>query len=255
MDLAGTGRRLLKFASDNSPAILTSAAVVGTITTAYLTGKASFKAADVIRDEEDKRGIVILPPREQVEMTWKLFVPAISTGALTIACIICANRIADKRAAAMVAAYSVLDRAFEEYKAKVVEKIGDRKEEAVRDELAQDRVRNNPPVDKEVVFTDRGNVLFLDEYSGRYFRSSVQEIKSAEIAINHTLISDYSASLTDFYHTVGLRPTKVSDELGWNSSDGRLLEIKFSTAMTETDEPCIVLVFAVEPIRGYYRIN
>jgi hypothetical protein len=58
MDLAGTGRRLLKFASDNSPAILTSAAVVGTITTAYLTGKASFKAADVIRDEEDKRGIV-----------------------------------------------------------------------------------------------------------------------------------------------------------------------------------------------------
>jgi hypothetical protein len=188
-------------------------------------------------------------------MTWKLFVPAISTGALTIACIICANRIADKRAAAMVAAYSVLDRAFEEYKAKVVEKIGDRKEEAVRDELAQDRVRNNPPVDKEVVFTDRGNVLFLDEYSGRYFRSSVQEIKSAEIAINHTLISDYSASLTDFYHTVGLRPTKVSDELGWNSSDGRLLEIKFSTAMTETDEPCIVLVFAVEPIRGYYRIN
>lgn len=247
--------RIGKFTADNSPVILTAIGVTGTLTTAYLTGKASFKAAELITAEQKRLDLEVkshpLEIKEKVELVWRLYIPAAGTGLLTVACIIGANRIGTRRAAALATAYTISEKAFGEYRAKVVEKIGENKERAVRDEVAQDRVTNNPVTNREVIITSGGDVLCLDTYSGRYFKSDMETLKKAQNDVNYRVINYSYASLTDFYELIGLPRTKISDELGWRPE--KMLELDISTALSDDGRPCLHIGFASEPIRNYYR--
>lgn len=243
-----------KFAIDNSPSILTAFAVTGAVTTAVLAGRASFEAAQIIALQEGIEGVSGDPKqrlKDRVRLAAPLYIPAISAGVVTVACIIGANQIGNRRAAAMAAAYGLSEKAFTEYRDKVVEKIGEKKERAIVDEVAQDRVNANPP-NKEIIILS-GDVLCRDDFSGRYFTSSAEKIKAAQNEINHQVLNDYYASLSDFYHKLGLRSTAISDQVGWNCD--KMLEIIFSTVLSEDERPCLSVGFRTSPIRDFYRIN
>lgn len=252
-------KRAEKLVVDNSPAILTGVGVVGTLTTALLAGKASIKAVRILENEQRFRNMRIevsrrtITGREKVALTWKVFVPPAVVGTITIAAIIGSNRIGARRAAALAAAYAVSERAVEEYKQKVLDHLGARKEQKLHDEMIQDRVDRNPVQSKEVILTGNGDVLCQDSYSGRYFRSNAEAIRKAVNDINQRVISDNYASLSDFYELIGLPTTAQSDEVGWNTN--KLLEVRFTTAMSTDGQPCLVLDYWVSPIRGYNRLS
>jgi hypothetical protein len=254
--LSALTRSTSRILVDNSPTILTVIGATGTLVTAYLTGKATFKAAELIREVESRAGTaedgwpVI---KERGKLVWKLYIPAASTAFFTVGAIVCANRIGMRRAAALAAAVSISERAFEEYREKIAQKLGKAKEQAARDEIAQDRVTNNPVGLREVILTSGGSVLCYDAYTGRYFLSDVESLKKAQNDLNYRILHDYYASLSDFYDLIGLPPTSMSGEVGWNSD--KMLELEFSTVLSEDNRPCIVIDLKVVPIRNFYRVN
>jgi hypothetical protein len=240
-----------KFAVDNSPLLLTSIGAVGTIATAVLTGKAAYKAALILNVGE--RDVDDIPNKEKIQLVWPLFVPPIVSAGLTITCIIAANRIGSRRAAALAVAYTISEKAFDEYRAKVVEKLGVNKERAARDEVAQERINNNPVGNTEVIITGGGDVLCYDVYTGRYFRSDMETLRQAQNGLNYDLLNHGYASLNDFYNNIGLASTTAGDEVGWNSDT--LLELRFSTTMSDDQKPCISIEFTVVPVRNYFRTH
>lgn len=249
-----------KMAVDNSPAILTAIGVTGTVYTAFLTGKASFKAASILEKEQQRRNLNRsagepkreMETKEKFDMVWKLYIPAVATGALTCASIISANRIGTRRTAAMAAAYSISEKAYSEYRDKVVEKLGESKERAVRDEIAQDAVNRNP-VSQQVVVVGGGESLCMDKFSGRYFMSDMETLKKAQNDANYQLLNEGYLSLSEFYSKIGLSPTSISDNVGWNAD--KLMELEFSTTMSDDDRPCLVMDFWVAPIRNFFRTH
>ena len=132
------------------------------------------------------------------------------------------------------------------YKDKVVETIGEKKEQAVHDAIAKDHVNRNPVSNTEVIITDRGHTLCYDELSGRYFYSDVDTIRKAANEINRRMLDDMCASLNEFYYEIGLDGTRLGDELGWNVSKG-LIDLKFSATVSSDDRPCIVMDYQVPP--------
>jgi hypothetical protein len=259
MTLVDLAKRAEKLVADRSPLILTAVGVTGTITTAVLTGKAAIKADRLLEKEKyyqsqrSNTPVEVLPPKEMFLLVWKLYIPPASVGALTVTSIILANQIGTRRAAAMAAAYALSEKAFTEYKEKVVEKIGENKERLVRDDLAQDQVRNNPVTDNQILMTGGGTVLCYEPFTGRYFNSDMESLKKAQNDLNYQVLSNYYASLSDFYDLVGLPRTKISDDLGWNSDE--ILELNFSTVLSDDGRPCISIDFKVAPIRDYYRVH
>ena len=244
-----------KFVIDNSPAILSGLAVAGVVSTVYLAVKATFKASDWIEGENQDRRIkrdknpLPMSPKEKFALTWRLYIPAVGTGALTIASIIGSNRIGAARATALAAAFKISESAFDEYKTKVIEKIGEKKESVVRDEIAQNRV-NQIPAGKEVIFVG-GTQLCFDMFSGRSFMADLETLRQAQNTLNHRILSDFYASLSDYYDLIGLPPIGMSDEVGWNSD--KLLECTYSGVLHE-GKPMIAIDFSVVPIRGYNRL-
>jgi hypothetical protein len=262
MDFASFFKGSSKIVADNSPAILSAIAVTGTLTTAYLSGRAAFKAAQIIEDAKgnadrdfdkawDPDELFTL--KEKALLTWKLYIPAASTVVMTIACIVAANRIGTRRAAALAAAYKFSERATAEYKAKVVEKFGEKKEQAARDELAQERIDKNPPGEGQVIFTGRGEVLCYEACFGRWFLSDMHLLRKAQNETNVVVIQDGYASLSVFYSLIGLDPTTYSDEVGWNTDN--ILDLKFSTCLAPDDTPCISVDYTVLPVREYSNLH
>jgi len=261
--LADKVRYVKILANENSRTILTGVGVVGTVTTAYLSGTASFKAARIIDEERlqieenDKEienghvaGIYDLTLASKVRMTWRLYIPPVLMGAATVTAIVAANRIASKKIAALAIAGGLSDRALQEYKAKVVERLGENKARNMQDEIAQDRVTNNV-ANREVIAVGTGEVLCYDMNTGRYFTSTVEDIKRAENKINWELIHFGSASLSEFFDQIGLPATTYSDNVGWNMN--HQMEVVFSTTMTPDSRPCIAIDFKNPPIADYHR--
>jgi hypothetical protein len=181
-----------------------------------------------------------------------MYIPTVGLGAVTITSIIFSNRISAREAAALATAYGLSERAFSEYKEKVVEKLGQNKETAVRDEIAQDRVKANPVNTREVILAGTGEVLCYDLLTGRYFMSSVEKIKRAENNVNYDIVNHDSATLSRFYDEIGLSPTPYSDSVGWDI-DNRC-EVQFSTVMSVDDRPCVSVDFARWPKPDHGKI-
>lgn len=263
----------LKFlVRDNSTTILTGMGVTGTAVTAYLTGRASFKAARIIDHKEvvintgvdqipdpDAPGLfkpadpVWLTTRDKVFLVWRLYIPPVGLGVTTIMAVIAAHRISSKKIAALVVASGLSERALQEYKDKIVEKLGDRQSNAIRDEISKDRIEANPVDGKEIIITGTGEVLCYDMLTGRYFTSTVEDIKRAENSINFEINQHEYASLSEFYEAVGLPPTTISDHVGFNTENH--CEVHFSTVMSSDKRPCIAMNFLKMPIPDYDRMR
>lgn len=251
MDFQTIARKIAKVAGDNSPAILTAVGVTGTIVTALLTGRACFRAVDIIVHETIAlREPRTLTTREKVEFTWKEFIPPVVTGCVTITCIIMANRAGSRKIAALAAAYSLSEKSFTEYKNKVVETVGKNKERTVRDNIAQDQVTNKPP-SNEVVFASEGSQLCMDGWTGRYFVCDMETIRKAVNDVNQAIHVYYAVPVSEFYDRVGLPRTDGSDEVGWNTDE--LLELDYSATITDKGKACIVISFKTMPKADYSK--
>jgi hypothetical protein len=248
--------------NENSATILTGMGVTGTVTTAYLTGRATFKAAKILEKEqlllageskENTHGPLILTTRGKIRVVWRLYIPPVVVGASTIASIIMANRFASKKIAALTIASGISERALQEYKEKVAQRLGERDTTKIRDEVAQDRINKHPVNSREVILAGTGEVLCYDMLTGRYFQSTVEELKRAENKINHELNNFMNASLSEFYEEVGLPPTPYTDSVGWNANNR--LELQFSTVMSVDQRPCIAVYFEQPPVTDYAKFD
>lgn len=236
MSLSTILTKLTKTVKSNSPEILTALGVSGVITTAYLAAKASFKSAVKLGYTDPKQGF-----KEDVKLVWKEYIPASIAGGLTVCCIIGASKSNAKRTAAAVTAYSLTEKAFSEYKEKVVEEIGKGKEQKIRDEAAQQKVTNNPPTGKETLLVGPGYILCCELFTGRYFRCDMEKLQRAKNKINAKINNELYVALDEFYELIGLPSTSNSGFIGWNSD--RQMELLITTVLSDSGEPCLAFEY------------
>lgn len=243
--------RIGRFLSTNSPTILTTLGTVGVVTTAYLSGKASIRAYQLIDDENRLRDYEDgdLDRKQILQLIWKEFVPPVLVGSLTVWAILGVNRVGSHRVAVASAALAMSERAREEYQGKVVDVLGATKDRKVRDELASDHVRRNPPTSE--VLLDDGDVLCKDGFSGRYFSSTMEKIRRAENNVNRQIINDDFATVSNYYSSLGLPPTEFSDDMGWNTD--KCLVLTTSSTLTKDDVPCLYVSFGTAPFPEPWR--
>lgn len=253
MDLMGFARLGKKTIVANSPGILTGLGAAGLVTTAVLTGKAAIHADRMVRAEYYVQGgdeTELMTKKEVVALVWKEFVPPVVVGVASIACIIGANSIGTRRAAAFAAAFKLSEDAAEKYRQQVVEKIGAKAEEGVREKLAEQKILNTPGHEQIIVVGSKS--IFFDEFSGRYFEADFEAVRKAVNDINYQINNSMYASVSDLYDKLGLKPTEVSGMFGWNAN--QQLDVLYVPIMIEEGKVAISLQYRKDPIHGYDRL-
>lgn len=258
------------FVQKNSPYILTGLGCAGVVSTAVMTGKAAVKASKVIADEnlnryyddentEDNLGDVInddglrkdyLSLKEKAKLTWKYFIPPVIMGATSVGCIIGAQTVNTRRHAAIASLYTLTEQTLKDYRENVKELVGKNKEEKAYDKVQQDRLLSDPPKkDSQIVLTEKGNTLFKDSYSGRYFKSDIEALRRVENELNHMINNQMWVPINDLYSVVGLEPIKLGEDIGWDPD--QLIEFKFIPTIynKDSEDVCIILDYDIRDFR------
>lgn len=237
----------------HSPEILTGIGIAGMITTTVMAVRATPKALILIEERKEEIGAEKLEAMDMVKTTWACYIPAAITGTLSVACLIGASSVNARRNAALATAYTLSESALKDYQGKVIEMFGEKKNEAVKDAVAKDKVEKNPVVTREVIITEKGNTLCYDAISGRYFKSDIEKIKKAECELNRQMLDDMYVSLNDFYYEIGLDSVKLGDELGWNVDSG-YIDLSFSSQLASDGTPCLVIDYSIAPRYDYRNL-
>lgn len=238
--------------SRHSPEILTGIGIAGMITTTILAVKATPKAIKLIEAEKQAKHVDALSPVDTVKTVWKCYIPAAMTGVSSIACLIGSNAINAKRNAALTTVYTLSEMARNEYKEKVIETIGEKKERTIKEKVDAERIKRDPVSKKEVIITEKGTTLCYDHVFGRYFKSDIDIINRAMNKINREIVINMYASLNDFYAELGLSPVEMGYDLGWNIDDGTI-EIEPSSQLADDGTPCLVIDYNISPKYNYSR--
>lgn len=240
--------------SKHSPEILTGLGIAGMVSTVIFAVKATPKALELIEEKKEEEDVEKLTVIETVKTAWKPYIPAVVSGTVATACLIGANSVNAKRNAALATAYKLSETAFSEYKHQVIETIGEKKEKAIKEEVAKKKVEKNPVSNNQIIVTGKGNTRCCDSVSGRYFESDIDTIKKAVNELNRRMATgEMYISLTEYYSAIGLKPTKYSDEMGWNVGEG-FIELDFTSMICEDDVPCIVIDYLVAPRYDFSKL-
>lgn len=242
---------LSRHVKDNSPAILSAAAVGGVIATAVLASRSTIKAKKRLDEISPSQ---ITPKKDVVQAVWTLYIPPALTGAATIACIVGANQIGLRRNAALLGAYTMADTAFREYKDAVVEELGKDKDQKIRDRAATKKMQQDPPENNQVIITGGGEQLCRDDLTGRYFRSDIEKIRRAANDVDAEVLSDvFGVPHNRFYELIGLPGVRIGEELGWNV-DHRI-SLVFTSYLAEDGTPCLNIQHRDLPVLDFGRTS
>lgn len=250
----------LRFFKDNATTVLTAGGVIGTVTTAALSFRAGAKYNQLVFEEtldrigpEARAGweadVATTQPlsrADKARIVAPHLIPPVVLGTATVGSIVLSHQISASKAAALAAAYSVSQRNFEDYKAKLEEKLGVQKQEKAKAEMAQERANRTPGANAVVIFGDE--VLCFDEPTGRYFKGTMEKIRQAQNKCNQTILEVGYADASEFYSLIDLPGTRWSDDVGWDKP----FNVTISTIVHD-DKPCLSLDFDPLPVLDYNR--
>lgn len=210
----------------------------------------AMKLIEKKKKEEEKSN---LTKTETVKTVWKCYIPTATSLVFSILCLIASNNENIRRQIVLATAYRLSEAASKEYREKVIETIGEEGDKEIRDKIAKDKIKKNQPSENNIIITGKGDTLCYDTVLERYFKSDIEKIKRAENEVNRKILEEGSACLNDLYFYIGMSGVEsVGYDLGWDFRDG-LLDIYFSSQLTENYEPCLVLDYSVRPKKDFLK--
>ena len=101
---------------------------------------------------------------------------------------------------------------------------------------------------KSIIVSGLGDTLCFDQYTGRYFKGDVEQIRKTVNDFNRQLLSDMRIPLNDLYSELGLAPVESGQDVGWDVEKG-LVNIDFSAKLASGNVTCVVLTFSSKPTK------
>jgi hypothetical protein len=257
-----TGRGLL-ITKKYSPEILLITGIVGIGVSTVLACRATLKADEVLEDAKSKLDRVhrakemidkVDEDKDMVKYTeddykkdlavtyiqtgWnfvKLYGPSVTLGAASIACILVSHGIMKKRNLALVAAYKAVEGSFAEYRKRVIEEFGQKKDwmlrngikEEVVDAIEVDENGKKKKVKKTVEVQDPNGISMYAKYfdENNINWSDVPEynltfLKCQQQFANDLLHSRGHIFLNEIYDMLAIQRTPAGSQVGWVDGNG-----------------------------------
>lgn len=237
----------------HSPEILVVGGVVGLVASGVMACKATTKLSAILDDskeqielfdkvaanpemvkeeytvedaEKDKK---IVKVQTAVKVA-KLYAPSIAVGVVSIGAIFASNNIMRKRNVALGAAYATVDRAFKDYRNRVVDRFGEELDKELRYNLKTKEVKETVEDENGKKKTVKRNIKYMDspmpsEFAVIYDDGCAGWTKDPEDNkffliqqqryANERLKRRGYLSLNEVYELLGFPSTKAGQVVGW----------------------------------------
>lgn len=223
-----------------SPEVLLAAGIVGLVGSTVLACRATLKVSDVLDDAKEKLELVKTTEHEDYSdndrsrdvslvyfqtsvRTVKLYAPAIVLGAVSIYALTTSHNILSRRNVALTAAYSALEKGFDQYRARVVEKYGDDEDRNFRYGSQEVQIVDEKTGRKKTVTRASHEdpsiyARFFDPYSTSWSKEpeyNLLFLKCQQNYANDLLHSRGHVFLNEVYDMLGIPRSKAGAVVGW----------------------------------------
>lgn len=237
-----------------SPEILTAVGIVGFGATVVTACSATLKVDDILTDHKEQiekidsvaenpdyadeysetdatrdKAIVYIQTGASLV---KNYLPAITLGALSIGCILCAHNIMSKRNVALLAAYKASEEAFANYRENVKEELGEEKDHQFLyglqktkvEEIVTDDKGKEKKVKKEVM---KSNGRMASQYARFFDETNRNWNRNPEANMNFLILVQNQANdllvsrngkpvfLNEVYDMLDLERSEAGQFVGW----------------------------------------
>ena len=152
----------------------------------------------------------------------------------SVGCLIGASSVNARRNAALATAYTISETALKEYKEKAVEVVGEKKEQAIRDAVAKEKLEKAHVKEREFIITGKGETPCFDPLTNACFKSDIETIRKAENILNKRMRDEMQITVNDFLQELGLDPCDdaIGDKMGWDIDKG-YIDLDFSSQLVD----------------------
>ena len=226
--------------------VLSGVSCAGVVATMIFTHKSTIKA-----ERSDKKSIIH-------------YIPALTCGGATVASILLNQHLTNKYVAGLIGTAGVSGRLFREFEANARKMFGDTKVDEIHRQIAKDHENGItyaivPELSAPGLMTSvpdpkvKGDLLFYDEFTDIWFRSSFAAVKNAEYHLNRNFVLGADISLEEFYEFLGVELPEQYHGFCWGDyliEDGiTWLDFHHYDAYSqEKDENYIIIRYDYEPI-------
>lgn len=235
-----------------SPEILVVAGVAGTVVSTVLACKATTKLSAIMdgaktdidtihkcagntelsaeySKEDAKKDLAIVYAQTGVKIA-KIYAPSIVVGTLSITGIIASHNMMKKRNVALAAAYATVDKAYKDYRGRVIERFGENvdkelcyniKAKKIEETVKDPETGKEKKVKSNIGIADgelNGYTCWFDESCANYegiMDYDMLFLRSQQQYANDRLRAEGSLFLSDIYEALGIKRTKMSQSVGW----------------------------------------
>lgn len=227
----------------NSPTILFASGIVGVVATTVLASKATLKLEEVLDDVEQRRALVnglvnanyserdrqkdhVIVTVQGAVSVAKLYAPAVIVGVASVAALTGSHVVLSRRNAAVMAAYSALDKGFGEYRERVREELGEEKDlefrhgtETITETVVDDKGKSKT-VERKKLGSDLPSIYarYFDEASKNWSREPEYNrafLSCQQNWANEMLRARGHLFLNEVYDMLGLSRSKAGAAVGW----------------------------------------
>lgn len=184
---------------------------------------------DEYTEEDAKKDTVLVRVQSGIKIV-KNYMPSVFLEAAAITCFLASNNICRKRLIALTAAYSALNREFDKYRNRVLDRFGKEVEQELKYGVRNEEVEEKVTDDKGKEKTIKKNVQVVDDnnYSpfAKFFDASSREwednaqynlqfLSAQQAAFNDILKSRGYVFLNEVYRALDIPETKSGQMFGW----------------------------------------
>lgn len=235
------GKKLL-LAQKHTPTILFAAGIIGVVATAVLASRATLKLDDILDEHEDqidmikgaspagyseqdrKQDLIVTYIRTSSKVA-KIYAPAVIVGLASIAALTGSHVVLNRRNVALTAAYAAVDKAFRQYRDRVLEEYGYDKDQELRygyeEREIVEETKQGPKttmVKKVSINSASMYAKWFDEGNPNWEPSAGRNmmfLRMQQQFANDKLHMNGYLFLNDVYEMLGMKRTSEGQAVGW----------------------------------------
>lgn len=251
--MAKKENKVINFIKKNDTNILTGVGIAdGLCLGSYLWFRTGQKVLRLAQAKENELGRK-LNKKEFIKETWKMFIlPAVNT-VISGGLLIYSAKVGNKRLAALGAAYNLTEIAFQQYIDKTKELVTEGTNNDIKENVCKESIDSQEVKDKVVMLAgSNDDVLVHEPLTDRYFMSNWNKIQNSVIDLNIEAFNNFDGrvSLSDWFYSLGLSKTDISDNMGWDiqkhGKNGKI-DVELIAILTEDKKPCVEIHYNTRP--------
>jgi hypothetical protein len=234
----GFSRKLL-VGQKNAPKYLFGGGVLGMLGSTVLACRSTLKLEDLLfetqsdlqvartmqhpaySEEDRQKDAAIIYVRAGAKIA-RLYAPSVALGAISIAALTKSHSLLEERNVALTAAYVAIDRAFREYRERVVDRYGEDEDQRFRygtEVVASGDGKNKPKTIERVgPNAATGYARFFDEYSEYWSKEAEYNslfLRCQQNYANDLLKARGHLFLNEVYRMLGIPHSEAGAVVGW----------------------------------------